>query len=437
MISRLRIKFTVVAMFSMLLVLVIIIGGINILNYQDVVRRADDVLEILASNKGSLPDFAVVEFTDNNHDFQDNVPPRMDAEMDPDMDPGNLEFEFEFNHSPELFFEVRFFSVVFKNDGQVTSSDTGKIYAVDTSTAIKYAQKVLDEGNSRGFIDNYRYLLSSYDDDSQRVIFYDCGRALDDFRAFRNQSIIVSAVGFVFVGILIFFLSGFVFKPVLESYERQKRFITDAGHEIKTPLAIINADSDVLSLDIGEENEWLSDIKTQTKRLSELTDDLIMLSKMEEGKQSLMMTNVNLSDLAEKVSSSFLSAAVADNKTIINVIAPNVTLKCDEKAISQLFSILLSNAIKYSPDSKSIFFELSKTGSNVQLSVRNSTSSSISEEDLKHIFERFYRTDKSRSSETGGHGIGLSIAKAIVDAHGGKISASVDKNNEFVITVVL
>lgn len=201
--------------------------------------------------------------------------------------------------SPELPYESRYFSVDLSEDGTVQSSDTGQIAAVDFSMAVRYAKSILKSGKTQGFVGNYRYLVSD-DADKVQIVFLDCGRTLSGFWRFLVISVWVAAFGLVAVFILIFLFSKRIIRPMSENYEKQKRFITDAGHEIKTPLTIIDADADVLEMELGE-NEWLADIRNQTRRMTALTNDLIYLSRMEEAKNGMPMIDFPLSDVTEEV----------------------------------------------------------------------------------------------------------------------------------------
>ena len=415
MIKRLRKRFILSAILSVFVVLFLIIGGINLFNYMEVVKEGDNVLNILMDNGGVFPEHMM-------HDPVERRMPRGDGRI----------------NSPEIAFESRYFSVRIDKSGSVLSTTTERISAVDKATAEEYAGKVNSSGKERGFIGDYRY-YSRQDpaDQSRLIVFYDCGRSLGNFRSFLLISVIISAGAMILVSIIIFIVSGRMIKPVAESYEKQKRFITDAGHEIKTPLAIINADTDVLSMDIGEDNEWVTDIRKQTKRLTELTNDLILLSKMEEGASMLTVTDVDLSSVLVEQAESYKARAVTCGVDYQSSIDGNVHVRGDRKAIEGLINILLDNAVKYCPQGGIISVGLAKSGRGAVMTVTNDTKEDISEEDLKHLFDRFYRTDRSRNSETGGHGIGLSIAGAITEAHGGRITAAKKASNQISFTAIL
>ena len=305
--------------------------------------------------------------------------------------------------------------------GSAVQSETSRIFAVDTSAAIAYAKTVFEGARDRGFVDNLRYRRIA-EDDGVRIVFLDWGRRLDAFRFFLAASIGISLAGYIVVFVLIAVFSGRIIRPVSESYEKQKRFITDAGHEIKTPLSVIAADADVLELDTGR-NEFLDDIRTQTKKLTELTQNLVTLSRMEETGSSLPMIEFPVSDVVQEAADTFRIPAQTRGRVLELQIQPGLSMKGDEKAVAQLVSILLDNALKYSPEGGAIRLSLRRDGRSVVLSSRNESASPVPKESLPLLFDRFYRTDPSRNSETGGHGIGLSIARAIVSAHGGRIRA--------------
>ena len=447
MIRKLRMRLILLTMLAVLLVMVILIGGINISNYRQVVSESDDILELLMRNGGTFEEHG------RGKGSKEGLPPKpgmngddtlTDIEttiiVDDDFRSGKRSFMWlreDRIDSPELAYETRYFTVLFDESENAVLVDTGRISAVSESEAVEYAAKALDRKGSSGFIGDYRYLVGEPDENNCRmVIFRDCGIGLQNFRNFRNISIFVSLLCLIGVGILVFLASGRIIRPVAESYEKQKRFITDAGHEIKTPLAIITADAEVLEMEQSE-SEWLSDIKAQTKRLSELTQDLISLSKMEESSTVLEMKDLDLSQIARSQAGSFAAVATASNKTISTKIEDGVHIQGDKKSIDSLLSIILDNAVKYCPENGHIDVSVCRHKKGAKIEVTNDTEETLSPETCKHMFERFYRTDASRNSSTGGHGIGLSMAKAIVEKHKGRISAASGEVEKLTVTIQL
>ena len=415
MIKKLRIRFVIVSFVSVLAVLALLIGGINIFNYRKVVSDADELLSILAENDGRFPVF----------------PNRIRRQF-PDEDR-----EMRRIDSPEIAFETRYFSIIVGTDGTPGFTDIRRISAVTDEEAKEYAKEVVSGNDLSGFKGEYRYVAYPRDDGSTLVVFLDCGAGLANFRGFLRISVIISIVGLLLVSIIIFLISGRVIKPVAESYEKQKRFITDAGHEIKTPLAIINADADVLEMDIGGDNEWLDDIKKQTKRLTELTNDLIYLSKMEEGNFNLVIEDIDLSSIVASQAESFKARAATGGIDLKASIKQDVHIRGDKKTIEELVSILMDNAVKYCPGGGVIDIRFTSGAKNAQIDITNDTNEDIPQKDLEHLGERFYRTDKSRNSDSGGHGIGLSMASAIVSSHGGKISFAKRREKSLSVNVLL
>ena len=404
MIRRLRMRLITASMLSLLIVLSAILGGVNILNYQGIVDDADSVLNLLREGGGRFP--AAPE----NVNWRETGP------------------RFK---SPELGFEARFFSVTLDEDGEILSSDMIQIAAVDAQSVESFAHLAASQSSDSGFADNYRYLR--YDEDGNtRILFLDCGRMLAGFHSVLLSSVCVSMAGLIAVLILMILLSGRIVKPVLVSYEKQKQFITDAGHEIKTPITIIDADAELLQMEFGQ-SEWLDDIRAQAARLTALTGDLITLSRMEEAER-LAMIDFPLSDLVSETTTSFQTLARARNRNMTLSVQPMLSFCGNEKSIRQLVSLLLDNAVKYSNDGGSIRLRLEKQNKSIVLTVEN-TVDEISPATVGNMFERFYRGDPSRNSAVKGYGIGLSIAKAIVVAHKGKILAESPDGRRLKITV--
>lgn len=403
MIKKLRFKFILLSMSSLFVLLTVIMIGINLINYRSIVKESDEILVLLSQNKGSFP-----ASPDNK---MNRLPPHM---------------------SPELPYESRYFSVLFNGSGDIIQTETSRITAIDNSTAINYAQNIQNSTTTSGFKGNFRYIKTS-EFNGIRITFLDCGRKLDSFYHFLFVSCGISFLGFVIVFCIISFFAGKIIHPIAESYEKQKRFITDAGHELKTPLTIINANIDILEMELGK-NECLDDIQQQTKRLTALTNDLVLLARMEESEYSLAKIDFPISEVVTDTASAFRSLALQQNKEFICNIQPHLSFHGNDHSMQKLVTILLDNAFKYSPVNGTITLIFEKRNKTLYLAVFNTTTSEILSENLNHVFERFYRSDTSRNSESGGYGIGLSLAKAIVTSHGGKIHATAPDKYTFGIT---
>ena len=447
MILKLRVRLIFVSMISLFVVLALIIGSSAAVNYRRIANEADETLLLLLDNGGAFPRESTggdgsstgaadtgIEADDTGIEADSNsTEGAAGTGAASTRQDGTQGKRWNAEISPELPFESRFFSVHISETGEITDADTGNIAAIGRDTAAQYAKTVLENGKASGYIGNYRYGVRDLEL-GKHIVFLDCRRFLDSFQNSWKTICEISAMGMLAVCALISFFSKKIVKPVAESYEKQKRFITDAGHEIKTPLAIIDADANVLGIEMGE-NEWVNDIKSQIKRLTTLTNDLIYLSRMEESKDKMEMTEIQLSETVQEMAKSFETMAKAQEKTFRVQIQSMVTMKGDEKMIRQLVSVLLDNALKYCTPKGMILLTLRKQGHSITLSVFN-TADSVKKSELNHIFDRFYRADQSRSAETGGHGIGLSIAGAVAAAHRGRISASTKDEKSLLIKAV-
>ena len=383
MIKKLRIRFALTVILSALLILVVLIGTINIVNYRRVISDSDRELDMF-TRPVDIP----------------NLPPMM-------MPKTNV------------------YSAVYDDSGKLIDSFAtwNSMYA--NQTMEDYALEVLSGSKERGFIGDCRF-AKQVQNGGTLVVLVDCGPGLSSFRTFLRSSILLSLGCLVIVSIAAVIVSGRAVKPVAESYEKQKRFITDAGHEIKTPLAIINADADVLLSELGDDNEWVNDIKTQTRRLSSLTNNLIRLSKMEEGREALKYTKVDLSSLVTEQVNSFKSIASSDDKELVLNCDETVKIEGDVDSLRELVSILVDNAVKYSPEGEKIDISCCSENGKAIIKTSNKTSQPLDEDEIGKLFDRFYRADPSRNSDKGGFGIGLSTAKATAEAHGGNITAGKD-----------
>lgn len=462
MIRTLRKKFIAIAMLSTALVLFVIIGAINIANYINTNANLDARLELIAYNGGTFPDMnddgnvpaapdnstealagSAADMSPGNSTALDGSTAPDDSPAPPAPDSGSS-FDDQYGKhgiDKETPFETRYFSVLLYENGKVSTIDTGRIASVSTSEASKYATSLYAKGRTKGFIDQYKYLsistTNTSGDDMVLYVFINCSKELMTIKTYALASVGISLIGLLVVFILVCFFSKTVTKPMAESYEKQKRFITDASHEIKTPLTIIDANTEVLEMMEGE-NEWTESIRKQIARLTSLTEKLVFLSRMDEDATRLEMLDFNISDAILDTVMPFETVAASKGKSLEISVAPDISYTGNETNIRQMVSLLLDNAIKYSSDNGAIRldFSIGTNGKTKILSVWN-TVDEIEAGRLDYLFERFYRIDKSRNSKTGGFGIGLSVVQAIVQAHNGKVSAKSEDGKSIEFTISL
>lgn len=408
MIKKLQRKFIMITMGSLLLVMLLLMGTINGINLYQMQQRLNGAIDILSQNQGKFPKFEKKE------------PPK-----------GGFRSDFEMNE--ETQFATRYFVVRIGEAGDIMEIDTSHI-AISSEAAMDYATQVLSSGKESGYLDNYKYSLI-WSSDGYMLIFVFCKEQISTATKFLFNSCVVAVITFVLMFLLVSVFSRRAIKPIIENAEKQKQFITDAGHEIKTPIAIISANADVLEL-TGGSSEWITSIRNQISRLDKLVKNLLMLSRMEEDNLKLVLTDMNLSRTVEEIAGSFQPMAEMQNKTFQLDIQPGLMFHGDENSIQQLVSTLVDNAMKYSNEEGTVGVTLSAARKGVKLEVYN-TVFELDTKNLDKLFDRFYRADASRARETGGYGIGLSIAKSIVEAHHGKIGAKSDDGRSIIFTVIL
>ena len=430
MIKKLRRKFIVAAIIAVFLVLLVLIGSINVLNYRNLVSEADGTLQILAENKGFFPQQM---FREPDRPADPAAPP--DTALPPAEEARGGFFGPQRGGSRELAYQSRYFAAWFADDGALSRLNLESLASLTEEEALTLAENVYASGKDRGFAGEYR-CCRTISDGETLLLFLNCERELSTFRTFLYASVGISLVGTLAVFLLLLLFSGRIVRPIAESYEKQKQFITDAGHELKTPITIIRADVDVLQSELDEENEWITDIRRQTSRLAELTSDLIYLSKMEEENAALPMQELSLSELVDETARSFQALAFSKGKVFSSSVAPDLRVSGDEKALAKLVSILLDNAMKYSPEGGAVELRLEQLGKTARLSVKNSTAP-MEKGSADRLFERFAREDRSRNSESGGFGLGLAIAKAVTEAHRGKIHAQSEDGASLTVTAEL
>lgn len=409
---RLRRKFILVAMGAVTVVLTLIIAGINIVNYSHVCKMADARLDYILAGKDGI-------------DWGDESK----AEPANGKDAGDSQAGVRIRHfegmTAESPFDTRYFTVTI-DAGQVADVNTARIAAVGAKRAASIAARLHAKGWTSGFSGNYRY-TTDVQDDEITYVFVDCSRELASFHSFLSASVAISCIGWLAVLAIVAGASGAVIRPMVESYSKQKRFITDASHEIKTPLAVIDAANEVQEIESGE-SEWTQSIHEQVARLTALTERLVFLARMDEGSAGFTMATIDLSEAVDTAATPFESVAVSRGKRLSTSIACGVRAHADAAAVAQVVELLLDNATRYASEGSVIKLSL-RAVSRVQgkgateLVVSNAVDE-LPEGDLDRLFDRFYRADVSRSSKTGGSGVGLSVVRAIAEAHGGSATVS-------------
>lgn len=393
MLKKMRWRFIGAAMAAFTAVVLTLLCFVNLWNYHSVTSQQDEALTRLMEVENQQMPFSPGR----------GAPP----------------FDDWSHFSPEVQYSLRFFSVHYDTNGAVLQVNQDYIASISESDAETYADTVLKNGKAQGYESGYRYLVDTTEDETV-VLFLNSERELQTMKSLLLITLAIAAACLVVVFGLVVLFSRRAITPYLKNMEAQKQFITNASHELKTPLTAISTSADVLAME-HDGDEWVHNIQVQSGRLSKLITSLVALSRLDEENPFPVRTEFSLSDALWEISEPFGSLAQAKGKAYTQDIADGLTVTGDRTAIQQMFSILLDNALKYSPDGGSISLTTQRSGKRAEVTVSNTvdTAQSI---DTTRLFDRFYRADESHSGAVSGTGIGLSIVKATVEAHGGTIS---------------
>ena len=402
MFKSLRRKFVATSVASVAVVIILMASTLNFINYYKMGQRVDDSL-YEASKSSAL----VTIFSDGEEDM---IVTKNTASKTPNNN------GFSIAKIDENKNVIR----SYRDDVLIKGKDDLQKLVTDA----------VNESSTSGYVGTYRYLKVN-NDAGNLVLLLNTQRDLDSFHAFMRNSIIVSSIVILSVFILLVLISKKVIAPIQQSYQKQKQFITDASHELKTPLAIIRSNTDVLELENGD-SKWTKNIQNQVDRLTSLVNSLVVFSRMEE-KDTAEKVKFNLSESLHARIDDFEELASFQKKHITADIDNNIYYRGEQQVIVQLMDILLENAIKYATKETNINVTLKKNKKYAMMKISNQAN--VKKGDLRKVFDRFYRLDESRNSTVKGYGIGLSMAKLIAEKHKEVIKAYAPEDGIFKIEV--
>lgn len=401
MIGKLKIKIIVVIMIILSLTVLGIMASIIIVSQEENQWRIENRLRRIADNDGVLP--KEYDSLDAFHDSQSGYIDSFSIQVD-------------------RFYEVR--KIILSRN-----------ILVEQETIIQYANEALSSGRQTGELGSYAFKIRSRPY-GMIIVFVDVTPYQESNQSLMRTTVITGLSAILIFLIISIFLAGWLVKPVSTTLEKQKRFISDASHELKTPLAVISTNTDVLEAEIGD-NKWLGYIRSESSRMSELVNELLCLARLDDKTgHKLLMSPLDLSAIVLQTALPFESTAFELGKHYSVDVQPNVGYVGDESTIKHVISILIDNAIKYSAEHGEISVRLYTHASKRIIEVYN-TGEGVPKDRLSKIFERFHREDEARNSKSGGYGLGLAIAKSSVEAHGGKIFAKSEYGSWIRFTVVL
>lgn len=409
MIKKTQYKFIAITLGAISLVLALILGILNLCVYAAILFNTQANIDLIRARRGFI--------YSSSQSFAEGPGMNMLEGMSGD---GKVSYMYvrinNMNENAQPFITTNM-------------SDT---YSADNIYYI--ANRLIDSDIEKGFYMDMMYEITK-DDLNTIVILIDLSSDLNFLVSLFKFSVIITVSSLIFVFIFSYYLSRWAIKPVKTALDNQRRFISDASHELKTPLAVISANADVLETEIGE-NKWLSNIKGQSEIMSDLVFDLLDLAKMDETHEEMIFTEFDLSSVVLSKSLEFECTAFECGKTFEQNITEGIKYKGNEESIKHLVTILIDNAIKHSDENGIVRVTLTASGNKKIFQVYN-TGNGIKNSEKDKIFNRFYRSDESRSKVTGGYGLGLSIAKAIVEAHKGSITVDGEENKWVSFTAVL
>ncbi len=328
---------------------------------------------------------------------------------------------------------IQGFSARLDEDGIIVEIVLGNS-SVTQEEAKNYISSALLYNGQTGEFDDMRFAIRETNEGSV-IAFADTAMQDVMMNNLRNLSYIIGGISVAILLFIVIVLSRIATKPVETAFEKQKQFIADSSHELKTPLSIISANADVLEMEIGK-NKWIDQLKQQSRRMNSLIQELLVLAKTESGNAKMVFSDFNLSHAVLNTALAFEVVAFEQRKNIKCDIAKDIKYKGDEASIKKMVGALIDNAVKYSVENSDISVKLFTKSSKKILEVYNK-GQGVSADQKDRLFEKFYRTDDSRARETGGYGIGLSIVKNIVDMHGGRIETHSKQGDSILFRIIL
>ncbi len=407
MIKILQRKFIFAAMFAVSILLIASLGTINLANTIMTSNQTDNLLDEIIT--GELN--------------QSSQPPNAPN----NINPGSGPMRFSERNMSFVFFVARV-----NNSGEVVQLDISRITTMTEDEAENITLQAIELSENSGKISGFKY-TSMNDGIGKVYVFLDVSYQTYSVLTVLFLSVLIGLICWVLMLILVIFLSKKAIKPIAENIERQKQFVTDAGHEIKTPLAIILANTDALELHNGE-NKWSKNIRAQTIRLSGLMQNLLTLAKIDESNIDATKESFSLNEIIDRTSDMFQEMLIPKNLILQKYYSADIVICANKELITRLVSILLDNAVKYSPCDGRIQIELYKNDKTINLVVANKCDS-LPDCPPEKLFDRFYRGDSARTQKGGGYGIGLSAARSIAEIHGGSIKANYGNDNTIIFTV--
>ena len=439
MINQLRKKFIKITMISVASLVTVLCLIINIANYIITDGDLKSILLSIEQNRmemnenipgKQMPFMQENEETEETEDTEDTENTD-DAEDFPEE---KRPFDHMGRINPEAAYSTRFFVIHYDDEGNITDARLDRIASVTEDDVQDYVKTALKHGEGFGYKGHYKYYVIKNADNRWEAIFVDAYSQLNSALWIAGLSLASMIICTAAAYFIVVKFSRKAVDPVIKNIETQKQFITDASHELKTPITVINTNLKLVEMDIGE-NKWITKAQNQTEKLSELVNSLVSLAKLDEENPTLQFAKFNISFTAQEVFDSFEDFSASKSHELIADIQPDLEYNGDEYLVRRPMSVLIENAVKYASPGTPIEFSVHKNKKGIIITTRNEYEGERIK-DYDRLFERFYREDKSRTSGNG-FGIGLSLAQSIVESHKGTIRAYPDESGAIVFKAEL
>ncbi|MCR5788670.1 MAG: HAMP domain-containing histidine kinase [Lachnospiraceae bacterium] len=415
-IKKLRIKFLLISFISMTLAMLMVTGLILASNQFLTRRNIKNVLQYIVDHEGILPGARNIESSGSDisgHDY--SVVRFLNEIFNPELLLGDAD-------KPEFYYSNRYFAILYNENDQIENVITNHTAVVSEEEAAIYGEAALNDPSGFGRYSDYYYQVADRADGGKIVVYLDSSEIIS-----ANTRLLYVTLGMILFGVIMAAIftvqfSKWAIASEIRNMEAQKGFITNASHELKTPLSVIKANTEMLEM-TGGGNEWTESTIRQVDRMSGLIQNLVMIAKAEEYESDAVSGDCDVSAAISDTAKNFEPVAVNEGKRLETELEENVHIRAMDSQIRQLASLLIDNAIKYCDEKGMIKVSLSRKGKTVLLEVSNDYRDGAGK-DCSKFFERFYREDKSHNTDKGGYGIGLSIAESIVKVYHGSIDAA-------------
>ena len=435
MMKSLQKKFIRITMLAVTAVMLVLCLSVNIANYVSTQSDLNRTLDMIAENRGTIPK-ALPEDTQQEPASSegDNTPPAL-----PDAPSENKEAVPEKPAGPfteETPYATRYFVLRYNDEGVLSDAGLDNIASITEDDIPEYLSFAVSQGEGDGYYNGYQYKISRVGADRFMAVFLDCYQQRRSVYTLALLSLAVTAVCILLVYVIVLLCSKKAIAPMLKNAQRQKQFITDASHELKTPITVIATSLTVLEMEVGRQ-KWIDKAMAQTEKLKALVNSLVTLARMDEEDSPLQFSAFAAGSAVRETAESFVDFAESERLSLKLDIDDTLSYVGDEYAVRQLVSILLDNAVKYAAPGSEISFCLRKSELFAKgICIQTSNHCEALETDkLDKLFDRFYRSDESRQSS--GFGIGLSIARSIAEGHHGRITATSPSDDVIVFTADL